>query len=600
MFWKFNYSINGNHQLMNGYHDDFYQLPPSGTAFFSPSSLTNSHGHNPTPNIVYTGMLSNRTLVEGRFSGVWLQSSTDPQVEGQSARGIRYSDQDGGYTTGAITSTGGNRSWTYGGSGKLSHTVDSFLGGGHEVNLGLQYANNGSETFTATNDLVRFFPVTRRQATVATKLAQISGTDTLSWGTYIDDTYRWGNRITLNLGIRYDYSRGFYPSFPFLDAAGSLTSQTSASRDAVEKFNTVSPRVGINYQLFQQTVLKGHYGRYYNVAQRDFGALVPSTTPTLTFNCAGQPTFSDALAGPQGFCADPASRTFVSTTTAANNIVDPNRNNDYTDQYIFQVEQGLTTDLGLQVNYVHKDGKGLTSIEDIQGTYVPVTYLDNTDIGSTGQAITVYRLTSNNSDRVYDITTSNQRLYTRYNSVLFVLTKRMSHNWQGVVSLNLSKSEGMVGSTTGSGGAGSNPNDYIYADGLRNTDRPVVAKATLTYRFPWGIMAAVNTQYQSGEPWQRTVQPSGLGFTTAPVINAEQRDGSRRFPDLKLTDLRVQKEFRLNGSRRFAIFLDALNLFNADKSENVASTRGASATSFGVATRIIPPRRLQLGTKLVW
>ena len=113
-------------------------------------------------------------------------------------------------------------------------------------------------------------------------------------------------------------------------------------------------------------------------------------------------------------------------------------------------------------------------------------------------------------------------------------------------------------------------------------------------------MAAMNTQYQSGEPWQRTVLPSGLGFTTAPTINAEPRDGTRRFPALTQTDLRVQKEFRLSGSRRFALFLDALNLFNDDKSEDVASTRGALATSFGIPTRIIAPRRLQLGTKLVW
>ena len=68
MFWKFTYSINSKHRLVNGYHDDFYQLPPSGTAFTAPSTLTNNHGHNPTPNIVYTGVLSNKTLVEGRFS----------------------------------------------------------------------------------------------------------------------------------------------------------------------------------------------------------------------------------------------------------------------------------------------------------------------------------------------------------------------------------------------------------------------------------------------------------------------------------------------------------------------------------------------------
>jgi len=594
MFWKFTYSINSNHRLLNGYHDDFYQLPPSGTAFTAASTLTDNHGHNPTPNIVYTGVLSNKTLVEGRFSGNYLQASSDPQIGGPSAL-MRYTDSDTSYVTGGITAPGGNRTWTKGGSGKISHTVDRFLGGGHELNVGLQYLSNGSVAFSATNDAVRFFSTTLKQATVATKLPQISGTNIGSWGGYIDDTYRVGNHITMNLGVRYDYSRGFFPSFPLLDAQGNQTGQVSAG-STVERFKTVSPRLGFNYQLSKQTVVKAHYGRYYSQMPRDFGALVPSTTPTLTFNCAGQPILpGDPLVAPTGFCADASSRTFVSTTTAANNVVDPNRKNDYTDQYIFQVEQGLNKDLGLQVNFVHKSGKDLVATQEINGTYAPVTYVDNLGVDATGQPLTFYKLTSNASNRLFSIgNPSDLGLYTRYDGLLVVLSKRMSHNWQGVVSVDVSKSRGKLG---GSGTGG--PNDYIFSDGLLTSDRPVVAKATFSYKFPWGILAAVNSQYQSGEPYARTVQRSDLGFPAAVTIQVEPRDGSRRYPALKQVDLRVQREFRLSGSRRFDLFVDALNLNNDAKSESVASTVGTS-TAFGVPTRYIQPRRIQLGTKFVW
>ena len=54
----------------------------------------------------------------------------------------------------------------------------------------------------------------------------------------------------MNLGVRYDHSRGFIPSFPFLDAQGNPTGQTSAA-NTVERFKTVSPRVGFNYQALQ-------------------------------------------------------------------------------------------------------------------------------------------------------------------------------------------------------------------------------------------------------------------------------------------------------------------------------------------------------------
>src|SRR6185295_16930654 len=132
-------------------------------------------------------------------------------------------------------------------------------------------------------------------------------------------------------------------------------------------------------------------------------------------------------------------------------------------------------------------------------------------------------------------------------------TKRMSHNWQGVVSLVLSKAEGRLGNssrflphqsqsslsqTFGQTAAG--PNDFVNSDGLLIGDRPVVAKAQLVYRFPWGIMAAGNIQHQTGRFYSRAVRVSGLGFPAAPQINMEPNTGERRVADVNLLDLRVQ------------------------------------------------------------
>ena len=62
----------------------------------------------------------------------------------------------------------------------------------------------------------------------------------------------------------------------------------------------------------------------------------------------------------------------------------------------------------------------------------------------------------------------------------------------------------------------------------------------------------------------------------------------------------MQKAFTLSGeSLRFDVFLDALNLTNSDQNESIGSSLGTS-TAFGVPTRYIPPRRLQLGAKVRW
>jgi hypothetical protein len=352
-------------------------------------------------------------------------------------------------------------------------------------------------------------------------------------------------------------------------------------------------------------VVKGHYGRYYNALERDFGGIVPSTTPQLTFTV-------DAA----------GNRTNFTATRPSNLRIDPDRKNPYSDQFIVQVEQGLMPNLGFQVNYVHKRGENYAGWEDIVGRYAPVAYVDSAGRDASGRTFILQRLVSAASDRIFLLTTprgpDGKGLYTRYNGVTFMLTKRMSSNWQGVVSLMLSQTKGRIGSSvragpssaqtsaaggdTGTGGFGQNlagPNDWVNTDGRLIGDRPVVAKAQIVYRFPWAVMASINVQHQTGRLWSRTIQPPGLGFPSPPTINMEANTGDRRVADINLADVRVQKSLTLTTSTKIDLFLDALNLTNSDQNENVGSQIGTSS-AFGVPSRFIIPRRIQLGAKFVW
>ena len=144
------------------------------------------------------------------------------------------------------------------------------------------------------------------------------------------------------------------------------------------------------------------------------------------------------------------------------------------------------------------------------------------------------------------------------------------------------------------------PNDFVNSEGRLIGDRPVVAKAQLVYRFPWGVLASGNIQHQTGRFYSRQVRVGGLGFPAAVQINMESNTGDRRVADVNLFDARVQKEFTVSGSPiRFDVFLDALNLTNSDQYESVGSSIGTSS-AFGVPTRYISPRRLQLGAKIRW
>jgi len=66
---------------MFAYHDDYYRIPCADTlcnALTAPSTIKVEHGHNPSPNVTYTGVLSDKTYVEARVSGFYGKDHGDP------------------------------------------------------------------------------------------------------------------------------------------------------------------------------------------------------------------------------------------------------------------------------------------------------------------------------------------------------------------------------------------------------------------------------------------------------------------------------------------------------------------------------------------
>jgi len=364
----------------------------------------------------------------------------------------------------------------------------------------------------------------------------------------------------------------------------------------------VSPRAGATWKVNSsgKTVVKGYYGLLYRgIFLNDFTAAIPSVTPKFIFDVT-----------PSG------GRTNFSVVSSNQNLtIDHGYKDPYSHEAIFQVEQELANNLGLQVNYVYKRGYDYPGWQDVGGRYAQVPYIDNQGVAASGQTINVFRLLTPFSQSVFQMT-NVAGLFSRYNGVTITGTKRMSNNWQGTLSLVLSKSEGREPSsingpasaqtgtsgtfgTIGRGGTNGGPNDFVNTDALLIGDRPVVAKAQLIYRLPYGFQLSGNLQHQTGRPWARQIRVGGLNFPSRPTIYMEPLDGSRRVPSLDLIDARIQKTFHVsNTGTAIDLFIDALNLTDTDVSENVLSRRGDQASSFGVASRFVYPRRLQLGARI--
>lgn len=601
IFFKLNEQLTKNQKVQFAYHDDFYRIPGRATALTAPSTIGVENGHNPSPNFTYTAVLSSTTVVEARYSGFYGKDHGDP-LEGGPRVKPRYYDLDTGQITGGIYSWYDGDSWKTGFNGKLSHFADSFLGGSHDFKLGIQYGQGGSDYITGLNDYIYTYGTT--PAYGYTQLPYHQGGVMKSTGVFVDDTYRLGSRVVLNLGVRYDHSRATFEGQPFLDKNGDPTSSSAPANDNLFTWNKVSPRFGVTYKVNSsgKTVVKGHYGRYYRgIITGEYDNASPSKSARFLFDGV-----YDAAGNPIGP---------VKSSDNSNLRISSAFDSPYTDQFIAGFEQELLPAVGLQVNYVYKRSENFGAWPDVAGTYVPFAFTDNIGANPSGQALSLFRLTSDADARVYELSTDS-RMFSRYNGVSIQVNKRLANRWQGTFSLVLSKTEGRNGSSlgsptasqssnangstsfSGSPGFGANPNDFVNTDGLLIGDRPVIGKAQIVYNLPWGVMIGANLQHQTGRLWSRQLRVRNLGFPSRPTINMEANTGDRRVPDWNIIDLRLEKSFKLDTrNTNVAVFGDLLNLTNSDANESIGS-RDAESANFGLTTRFIQPRHLMIGAKI--
>jgi Carboxypeptidase regulatory-like domain/TonB dependent receptor-like, beta-barrel len=591
VFGKLNWQINEKNKLQFAYHDDYYWIPSRPTAVQAPSSVSVEHGHNPSPNLTWTSVVSDKTYVEARISGFYGKDHADPLVDGEPRVQRRFNDLDTGLITGGIYLWYDGQSEKTAGSVKLSHFADNFLGGSHDFKFGVQYNTGGHDYLYGYNDYIYTYSGTPGYG--YTQLPFHIGGHMRNVGVFADDAFRVNSRLTLNLGLRYDHSVASFPAFDIVDQAGNPTGQKSPEVSDLYSWNTVSPRIGFSWKLTSdgKTALKAHYGRYYSgIITGEFAAVSPSITPRYYFSGT-----YDAAGNPQG-------AEVVKDNT--NLHVDPGFKAPYTDQFVAAFERELVQDLALSLSYTYKRGQRYGGWRDTGGIYALVPFVDDVGSEATGQVINVYQLQNDVSDRQFQLE-NRDGLSTRSHAGIVQLTKRMSHHWQMVASAVLAKATGRTQSSLlspisgqsahGGGTFGQNPNDLINTDGRLIGDRPFTGKLQFVYELPKGFLIGANFLHQSGRPWGRQVRVSSTAGIPTTIL--AEKLGDRRLPTWDVLDLRLQKEFHLKGQGNIAIFGDVLNLFNDNANENVGSRRADSA-AFGDPTRFIFPRRLMIGAKL--
>ena len=149
---------------------------------------------------------------------------------------------------------------------KLSYFADDFLGGGHDFRFGVQYSRGSAETdvFAGFNGGYYYryeyypgYPYYYRYTFTPFRY----GAEQESWAGFADDSWRVNDRLTLNLGVRYDRHTGWFPDYPRLDENGVPTGETIPGIDDVVDWTHVSPRLGFAWVATgdQKTVVRGSF-----------------------------------------------------------------------------------------------------------------------------------------------------------------------------------------------------------------------------------------------------------------------------------------------------------------------------------------------------
>ena len=432
---------------------------------------------------------------------------------------------------------------------------------------------------------------------------------TIDWAFFVQDDWRLTPRVTLNLGLRWDYEQ--FPK-PFL-----VNSKLPQTANRPSDKNNFGPRVGFAVDLSgdAKTSLRGGYGIYYGRINGTIiinslintGLTTGQTVSSVPANCST--TLCSNATDIAGNPAAPIFPNILSTAPAGTASVNFFRNGfqvPLIHQGDINFERQVARNTVVSASYLFSFGQHLTTFVDTnlnpptaQGR---VSVVDGPLAGQTW-VFPFYRGSRPNTS-FGNILEIRDSVATKYHALVLQANRRLTHGLQFQTSYTLSRAQDNNGSQssatfTPSFSALFDPFNAAGDSGLSTYDRRHKFVASVVYNTNfsglnntgkailngWTIAPIVNMY--SGfryTPVTNAFTPpvgvaTGSTFGTSPAGGINGSNGSLRFgllpnnafrtPAIKYVDLRLSRRFKITEGSKLEFLAEGFNIFNRTQVTNV-------------------------------
>lgn len=479
---------------------------------------------------------------------------------------------------------------------------------------------------------------------------------------YLQDDFRASDRLTLNLGVRYEYATPHWEKNNILTNWDPVSQQMVQAKDGSLRDralinpdrNNLAPRLGLAYTMAPGTVLRGGWGiSYVHFNRAGGGNILPINAPQV-INAVVNQTAADWTAGTgrtteQGYPVDLAAPSKFNPLIANITYMPEDYHSSPVQSWYASVQRELGRAMLLDVAYVGNRATDMLLFANFNQA--------TPQASATGTASIAARRPIQTWG---DITYAFNGGRSEYHGLQLKYEWRMRDNITLLSTLTLSKAkDNGAGSLETAGGDGNfpAPQDFRNMDaewGTSAYDQPYNSTTSFVWQLPFGrgrsgavaalvggwTISGINTM-SAGWPVTFTYTPaaafqvSGIAqdFRGAnnyranvsgdPLAPESERtylnwfnkanvtiptDPSQPFgnaernsvrgPNFWQVDLAVSKRVALAGRSALELRLEAFNLFDRVNFLNPNGNRSAAA--FGTITGTFDARQLQLGARVTW